>query len=217
MRLLVGSDNRKLIPFSAIGGSLLLLWADVAARSLLSPLEIPVGVFTALLGGPFFIFLVIPTILAVPMSFTESRYLAFPPKGFSLQWHHQFFTDNKWIEPTIFSLKLASITTVVSLIIGTMASLALVRGLLPGKRILHLFFLSPMMIPLIVTAFAVYGIFATFRLIGTMPGMVIAHSIIGIPYVILVITANLYRFDLSLELAARNLGASALKTFLYVT
>ena len=144
-----------------------------------------------------FIFLVLPTILAVPMSFTETRYLAFPPKGFSLQWHQQFLTDNKWIEPTIFSLKLASITTVVSLIIGTMASLALVRGILPGKRILHLFFLSPMMIPLIVTAFAVYGIFATFRLIGTMPGMVIAHTIIGIPYVMLVITANLYRFDLS--------------------
>ena len=78
-----------------------------------------------------FIFLVLPTILAVPMSFTETRYLAFPPKGFSLQWHHQFFTDKKWIEPTIFSLKLASITTVVSLIIGTMASLALVRGILP--------------------------------------------------------------------------------------
>ncbi len=175
--------------------------------------KICLGVLVTLI----FIFLVFPTIIAVPMSFTETRYLAFPPKGFSLQWHHQFFTDNKWIEPTIFSLKLASITTVVSLIIGTMASLALVRGLLPGKRILQLFFLSPMMVPLIVTAFAVYGVFATFRLIGTMPGLVIAHSIIGIPYVILVITANLYRFDLSLELAARNLGASALKTFMYVT
>ena len=144
-----------------------------------------------------FIFLVIPTILAVPMSFTESHYLAFPPKGFSLQCHQQFFTDSKWIEPTIFSLKLASITTVVSLIIGTMASLALVRGILPGKRILHLFFLSPMMVPLIVTAFAVYGVFATFRLIGTLPGMVIAHTIIGVPYVMLVITANLYRFKFS--------------------
>ena len=168
-------------------------------------------------AGLVFFFLVVPTILVVPMSFTETRYLVFPPEGFSLQWHQQFFTDSRWVEPTLLSLKLASLTTVVSLIIGTMASLALVRGIIPGKRIVHLFFLSPMMIPLIVTAFAVYGVFAQFRLIGTLPGLVIAHTIIGVPYAILVITANLYRFDTSLELAARNLGASAFKTFVHVT
>jgi ABC-type spermidine/putrescine transport system permease subunit II len=105
----------------------------------------------------------------------------------------------------------------VSLIIGTMASLAMVRGMIPGKRILHLFFLSPMMIPLIVTAFAVYGVFASLHLIGTLTGMVLAHTIICVPYVILVVTANLYRFDMSLELAARNLGAGALRTFRHVT
>jgi ABC-type spermidine/putrescine transport system permease subunit II len=174
-------------------------------------------IFLGFIVGSIFAFLVIPTILAVPMSFTETRYLVFPPQGFSLQWHHQFFTDSKWMEPTIFSLKLAGCTTFVSLVIGTMASLAMVRGILPGKRILNLFFLSPMMIPLIVTAFAVYGIFADLRLIGTLTGMVVAHTVICVPYVILVVTANLYRFDLSLELAARNLGASALKTFMYVT
>jgi len=174
-------------------------------------------VLLGILTTSIFVFLVIPTILAVPMSFTETRYLAFPPEGFSMQWHQQFFTDRRWIEPTIFSLKLASITTVVCLVIGTMASLALVRGVLPGKRVLHLFFLSPMMVPLIVTAFAVYGMFANFRLIGTLTGMVVAHTIIGVPYAILVITANLYRFDTTLELAARNLGASAFKTFMHVT
>lgn len=171
------------------------------------------GIFAAMV----FVFLVIPTILVVPMSFTETRYLTFPPHGFSLQWHQEFFTDSRWVEPTIFSLKLATLTTIVSLVIGTMASLALVRGIIPGKRVLHLFFLSPMMVPLIVTAFAVYGMFANFRLIGTLPGLVIAHTIIGVPYAILVITANLYRFDTSLELAARNLGASAFKTFMYIT
>lgn len=175
--------------------------------------KIMLGIF----AGMVFVFLVIPTILVVPMSFTETRYLVFPPQGFSLQWHQEFFTNSRWVDPTIFSLKLAVLTTIVSLVIGTMASLALVRGMIPGKRVVHLFFLSPMMVPLIVTAFAVYGIFASFRLIGTLPGLVIAHTIIGVPYVILVVTANLYRFDVSLELAARNLGASALKTFLHVT
>jgi len=170
-----------------------------------------------ILTASIFAFLVIPTILAVPMSFTETRYLAFPPAGFSMQWYYQFFSDRKWIDPTILSLKLASITTVVSLVLGTMASLALVRGVLPKKRVFHFFFLSPMMIPLIVTAFAVYGMFANFHLIGKLPGLVIAHTIIGVPYVVLVITANLYRFDTSLELAARNLGANAFKTFMYIT
>ena len=175
--------------------------------------QILLGVFCCAV----FSFMVVPTILSVPMSFSDTNYLVFPPKGFTMHWHHKFFTDHKWIDPTIFSLKLAVSTTVVSLIIGTLASLALVRGNLPGKRFLHLFFLSPMMVPLIVTAFAVYGIFAKFRLIGTLHGMVIGHTMIAVPYVILVITANLYRFDLSLELAARNLGASAFKTFIHIT
>jgi mannopine transport system permease protein len=167
--------------------------------------------------GTVFVFLLLPTILAVPMSFSPTKYLIFPPKGFTLFWHQKFFTDQRWITPTLFSLRLAFITTLVSLIIGTMASLAMVRGILPGKNILHLFFISPLMIPIIVTAFAVYGLFAKFRLIGTMTGMVVAHTIICVPYVILVVTANLYRFDLSLEMAARNLGASAFKTFMHVT
>ncbi len=175
--------------------------------------KILLGIFTCAV----FVFLVVPTLLSVPMSFSETKYLAFPPKGFTWKWHHQFFTDEKWMEPTLFSLKLASITTVVCLIIGTMASLALVRGVLPGKRIINIFFLSPMMTPLIVTAFAVYGLFAKLHLIGTLHGLVLAHTIIGIPYAMLVITANLYRFDLSMELAARNLGAGPFKTFWYVT
>ncbi len=175
------------------------------------------SIFLALFVGLILLFLVIPTLLVVPMSFTETRYLTFPPQGFSLQWHKEFFTSPRWIEPTIFSLKLASLTTIVSLIIGTMTSLALVKGVFPGKRFFHLLFLSPMIIPLIVTAFSIYGVFAHFGLIGSLLGLVIAHTIIGVPYVILVITANLYRFDTSLELAARNLGANGLKTFIYVT
>ncbi len=174
-------------------------------------------ILLGLIAGAVFAFLVLPTILVVPMSFTATKFLVFPPEGFTMHWHHKFFTDDRWISPTLFSLKLAFITTLVSLIIGTMASLAMARGILPGKSILHLFFVSPLMIPLIVTAFAVYGLFATFHLIGTTTGMVLAHTIICVPYVILVVTANLYRFDVSLEMAARNLGANALRTFMHVT
>ena len=170
-------------------------------------------VFVALV----FVFLLLPTLLAVPMSFSDTTFLVFPPKGFTLDWYENFFTSRRWTAPTWLSLKLATITTLVSLVIGIMASLALVRGKLPGKRALHIFILSPMMTPLIVTGFAVYGLYARMHLIGTTLGMVIAHVIICVPYVILVVTANLYRFDLSLERAARSLGAGPLRTFRHVT
>jgi ABC-type spermidine/putrescine transport system permease subunit II len=161
--------------------------------------------------------IIVPTILSVPMSFGDTEYLSFPTKGFTLKWYHQFLTDKDWIGPTLFSLQLALITTAVCLIIGTMASLAIVRGTFPGKRILHVFFLFPLMTPIIVTGVAIYDLFATFHLIGTLAGLVIAHSVISVPYVILVVTANLYRFDLSVDLAARNLGANAFQAFMYVT
>lgn len=140
----------------------------------------------------------------------------FPQKGFSTFWYQKFLTDENWTQPTLFSIKLALITTFVSLFIGIMASFALVRGVLPGKEVIHIILISPMMIPVIIVAFAVYGMYAKLRLIGTTVGMVIAHTILCIPYVILIITANLYRFDQTLEMAARNLGANALKTFIYV-
>jgi ABC-type spermidine/putrescine transport system permease subunit II len=74
-----------------------------------------------------------------------------------------------------------------------------------------------MMVPVIITSVAVYGLYAKFRLIGTITGMVLGHTTLCVPFVILVITANLYRFDISLEMAARNLGASAMKTFRHIT
>jgi ABC-type spermidine/putrescine transport system permease subunit II len=174
--------------------------------------KIFVGFFVAIVTA----FLVLPSILAIPMSISDTTYLVFPPKGFSMHWYHTFFTDPNWIHSTLFSVKLALITTLVSLVVGIMASFAIVRGTLPGKEIIHIFIISPMMIPIIITAFAVYGLYAKLHLIGTTTGLVIAHTILCVPYVILVITANLYRFDQSLEMAARNLGANALKTFLHV-
>jgi ABC-type spermidine/putrescine transport system permease subunit II len=171
----------------------------------------------AILAGGVLAFLVFPSIMALPISFTETRFLKFPPEGFTLKWYEKFLTDSYWREPTLFSLRVAFFTTISSLLLGGLTSLALVRGRLPGKRILNLLFISPIMIPIIIIAFAVYGVYAKFRLIGTDLGIVIGHTILTVPFVILVISANLYRFDISLELAARNLGANSIKTFWYIT
>ena len=163
------------------------------------------------------IFLIVPSFMAIPMSVSDSRYLVFPPEGFTLHWYKDFLQDKMWIGATLLTLKVASITTVVSLLCGIMASLSLVKGVLPGKKILNILFISPIMIPVIVIAFTVYSMYAKLGLTGTTFGLVIAHTIYTIPFVILIISANLYRFDTSLELASRNLGANALKTYLYIT
>ena len=175
--------------------------------------KILLGLFASFM----FAFLIIPSIMALPMSFTDTTFLVFPPEGFSLKWYQMVLTNEKWTLPIIFSLKIAAITTLLTLVLGTMASLALVRGNFPGKKILNIFFISPILVPVIITAFAVYGIYAKLHLIGTMLGMVLAHTILCVPFVILIITANLYRFDVSLEMAARNIGANAFKTLIYIT
>jgi putative spermidine/putrescine transport system permease protein len=106
---------------------------------------------------------------------------------------------------------------VVKVVLGTMASLALVRGRFRGKRIINLILLSPLMIPPIAIAVAAYSIYVKFQLVGTTLGVVVAHTVLGIPTVILVITAVLYRFDTNLELAAMSLGAGRLTTFWRIT
>ena len=171
----------------------------------------------AIFAGVIFVFLVVPSIITIPMSISDTRYLVFPPKGFTLNWYTQFLTNDEWVKPTLFSLQVAVLTTLVSLTLGSMASLAIVRGSIPGKRILNLILISPIMVPIIIIAFAVYGVYAKLYLIGTTIGIVIAHTILTTPFVILVVSANLYRFDVSMEMAARNLGASAIRTFMTVT
>ena len=162
-------------------------------------------------------FLMIPTLMTIPMSISNTKFLVFPPKGFTLKWFNQFLTQAEWSAPVLLSLELAVLSSFVSLLLGFMASLALVRGVIPGRRILQVFFISPMMVPVIIISVSVYGLFAKLHLIGTIPGLVLGHTILCVPFVILVITANLQRFDMSLEMAARNLGANAIKTFFYIT
>jgi ABC-type spermidine/putrescine transport system permease subunit II len=171
----------------------------------------------ALFASMVFAFMILPSIMAIPMSITNTKFLVFPPEGFTLKWYQIFLTDESWAQPALLSLKIATATTLLSLILGTTASLALVRGMLPFKRALNIFLISPMMIPVIIIAFAAYGLYAKLGMIGSFLGIVVAHTILSCPFVILIMSANLYRFDVNLEKAARNLGASAIKTFMLIT
>ncbi len=161
--------------------------------------------------------MVLPVILVVGMSFSDSELLQFPPHGLSLRHYREFFQNDQWFQPALLSLRYAALSTVVKVVLGTMASLALVRGRFPGKRIINLLLLSPLMVPPIIIAVAAYSIYVRFQLVGTTLGVVVAHTVLGIPTVILVLTATLFRFDTNLELAAMSLGAGRLTTFRRIT
>jgi mannopine transport system permease protein len=162
-------------------------------------------------------FLLLPILIVVPMSLGGARYLEFPPKNLTLAWYREFLADPEWREASFFSIKIALLTTLCSVIVGTMAALALVRGTLIGKRVLTAFTLAPLIVPHIVLGIALYLSFTPLGLSGTVPGFVLSHTALAVPFVVLTVSAALYRVDRSLELAAINLGATRFTAFRLIT
>lgn len=162
-------------------------------------------------------FLLLPILFIVALSFGDSQWLIFPPPGWTLEWYRQLFTDPGWIDSLLTSAKLAVIVTVLSVSIGFLASLALVRGKFRGRGALQAFFLAPMVLPVVVLAVALYAFTLRVGLNGTTTGFVIGHLIIALPFSIISISNSLASFDTSLEDAALICGASPLAVKLRVT
>ena len=169
------------------------------------------------LGGLILIFLILPSVLVVPMSFSPTTFLQFPPTGFSTRWYTAYFSDSGWIDATWFSIQIALLVTIASAIIGTMAAIALVRGNVPGQDVLGAILLAPLVVPHVIVAIAVYFQFAPLGLVGTRFGFLLIHTALAVPYVVLVVTAALQRLPPSYEMAALNLGASRLRCFQKIT
>lgn len=163
-----------------------------------------------------FVYLVLPVFIIIPISFSASRYLEFPPRGFSLQWYEEFFRGRNWMAATLRSFQVGILTTLLATVLGTLASLALVRGEFPGKRLIYGLIISPIIVPVIITGVAVYYMFAGFRMIGTIWALVLSHTVLALPFVVVNVTATLQGFDVTLERAAMSLGANRLATFFRV-
>lgn len=161
-------------------------------------------------------FLLLPTLLVVPMSLGEASYIQFPPKGLTLKWYQVYFGDRDWMSATWFSLRIALATTVAATIIGMLASIAIVRGKLPGAQAIQALTLAPLIVPHIVLAVALYLVFAPLGLTGNFAGFAIAHTMLSVPYILLTVTAALQRMDPTLELAALNCGASLTQGYVHV-
>lgn len=173
--------------------------------------------FLVSIGVLVVLFLLLPIIFIAALSFGDSQWLIFPPPGWTLHWYRQLFTDATWIEALFNSAKVAVIVTILSVTLGLLASLALTRGKFVGRDVLQIFCMTPMVLPVVVLAVALYAFFLRLGLNGTMTGFVLGHLVIALPFSIITISNSLGSFDISMEEAAQICGASPLQVKLRVT
>ena len=152
-------------------------------------------------------YLVLPTLAVIPVSFTETDYITFPPKGFSLRWYEVFISNPAWRNATATSLLVAAVSTVLATVIGTLAALGLNRlsGVL-ARGVIWLVLL-PMIVPSIIIAVAFYSTFAKLGIVGTRLGLIVAHTILTLPFVVINVSAVIQKMDWRIVDAARSLGA----------
>ncbi|OJF94413.1 ABC transporter permease [Pararhizobium antarcticum] len=162
-------------------------------------------------------FLILPILFIAALSFGSSQWLIFPPPSWTLQWYTAFFADPRWLEAAWTSFRIAVMVTVLSVLIGLVASFGLVRGRFIGKEALRALFLTPMILPVVVLAVALYAFFLRIGLNGTTTGFVIAHLVVALPFSILSITNALEGFEKSIEDAAVLCGAHPLEAKIRVT
>lgn len=162
-------------------------------------------------------FLFAPLLIVVPMSFSDSTLLAFPPRGLSLRWYNEYFGSPAWLDATWVSVKVGVIVALAATSLGTAAALGISRGAFPGRAALQGFILSPLVAPVIVLAVGLYYLFSFGRLNGTLTGLVVGHVVLTFPYATVVISASLEEFDRRLEQAALGLGATPFQTFRRIT
>lgn len=162
------------------------------------------------------IVMTVPAVLMIPLSFGSGG-LNWPPTGFTLQWYQDVFNSPIWMQALTRSLIVGVGTGVLSMLIGTPAAFLLVRGNLPGKGLLLGLVLSPIVVPRIIIAVGLFYFFANIGLVGSVLGLVLGHTVVAVPYVVMTMMAVLRTYDTRLDLAAQSLGAGRFATLRHVT
>jgi putative spermidine/putrescine transport system permease protein len=164
------------------------------------------------------VFLVAPCILIVPISFSASQFLEFPPRHWSMRWYYSYFSSPEWRSATFVSIKLALATTLVATPFGTSAAYGIltIRSR-TTKSAARQFFLSPMMVPSILVAVSLFLAYARIGLNGSFSGLLIADVALALPLVVIASMSGLETYDFTQEVAARSLGASRLRAFFSIT
>lgn len=167
--------------------------------------------------GLVLLYLMIPVIIIVPMSFSSARFLSFPPPAFSLRWYEAYLGSVAWMQATKVSLILAVSSSVISTVLGTAAAYALNNSKSRLVQSLQVILLLPLVTPIVIIAIGVFFVYAKVGLLATIPGLVLANVMLGIPYVITAVLVGLRKFDPTQEMVARSLGMNRLRSFFVVT
>jgi len=158
-----------------------------------------------------------PIVVVAIMSFSAGAYLSFPPAGLSLHWYGSYLHSPRWMLATANSLRLALATVAVATPIGVLGSFGLIRGRFRGRGLALLLVNTPLLLPGVVAAIAMYVVFARLGLIGSFWSILLAHVCLVVPVVVISVNAALETFDQNLELAAAGLGANRLRSFWWIT
>lgn len=166
------------------------------------------------------LFLILPIIVIIPLSFNAEPFFSFTPgmlrldpDAYSLEWYREIWTELKWTLAIQNSFIIAIAATIVATTLGTVAAVGLASGAMPARGPIMALLLSPMIVPLIIIAAGMFFFYTRFGLVGTYAGLIIAHAALGIPFVVITVTATLAGFDRSLYNAAVGMGATPVRAF----
>lgn len=167
-------------------------------------------------AAPWLVFLLAPTLIVIPMALTKSDILQFPPAWISVHSFVDYFNDRAWMENSLVSLKVAALATVIACVVGTGAAFALnaMRGAM--RTAVSSIVMLPMIAPIIVLALGDYLVLGRAGLLGNWPMIALAHSLLGVPYVVLSVQTSLSGLDVALVRSARSLGAGNLSVLHHV-
>ena len=169
-------------------------------------------------------FLIMPILVIVPLSFNAQPFFSFTqgmlrldPDAYSLKWYREIIDNPNWMLAVRNSFFIGIVATLLSVALGTLAAVGMTSPYMPARRLIMAIMLSPMIVPVIIIAAGMFFAFSRFDLVGTFTGLIIAHTVLGIPFVLISVSATLSGFDTSLYRAALNLGASPMRAFRDVT
>lgn len=170
------------------------------------------------------LFLIIPILVIIPLSFNVEPYfsftegmLALDPEAFSLRWYEDMVNNPQWVSALKNSLLIATASTLIATVLGTVAALGLSKHNMPLRNLVMALLISPMIVPVIIAAAGMYFFYTELNLAQTYWGVILAHAVLGTPFVVITVTATLAGFDQSLIRAAHNLGASPTYSFFKIT
>ena len=162
------------------------------------------------------LFLIAPILVIMPLSFNAEPYFSYPMPGLSLRWYEDFFTSERWQTALRNSVIVGCATTILATALGTLAALGLSRANFPARAAVMGVLISPMVVPIIITAVGMYFFYTQIGLSNSLPGLILAHTALATPFVVIVVTATLSSFDYSLARAGASLGANPPRVFFKV-